>query len=272
MEDSKKILIDFFIRYGFQIIGAAIILGAGLVMARWVGRIIDRLLGRRDMEPPMRILIVRTISFVVIVFTLVLALDKLGVQVAPLVAGIGVAGVGVGLAMQGVLGNVVAGLTIIFTKPFRVGEYVDLAGVQGQVTSVELFSTVLLHADNSRVVVPNRKIVGEILHNYGAVRQLDLSVGVSYAANVDEVLAAVREIVSGHPRVLKEPAPVVGITSLGDSAITIAIKPWVSVSDYVAAQGELYQAIVKRFRAGGIEIPFPQREVRLLGKAPGESA
>src|SRR5882724_12419466 len=179
MEEPKKILIDFFIRYGFQIIGAAIILGAGFFVARWIGRIIDRLLGRREMEPPMRALIVRTISFVVIVFTLVLALDKLGVQVAPLVAGIGVAGVGVGLAMQGVLGNVVAGLTIIFTKPFRVGEYVELAGVQGQVTNVELFSTVLLHSDNSRVVVPNRKIVGEILHNYGAIRQLDLSVGVS---------------------------------------------------------------------------------------------
>jgi len=270
MDEPKKILIDFFIRYGFQIIGATIILATGAFVARWVGRILERLLGRREMEPPMRVLIVRTISFVVIIFTVVLALDKVGVQVAPLVAGIGVVGVGVGLAMQGVLGNVVAGLTIIFTKPFRVGEYVELAGVQGQVTNVELFSTVLLHSDNSRVVVPNRKIVGEILHNYGAIRQLDLSVGVSYATNIDEVLSAVRELLNSNRRVLREPAAVVGIAALADSAITLAIKPWVSVDDYVAAQVELYQAIVQRFRASGIEIPVPQRDVRLLRRAPVE--
>src|SRR5258705_7806359 len=149
MEESKKILIDFFIRYGFQIVGAALILGAGAFIARWVGRILERMLGRREMEPPLRILIVRTVSFIVIVFTMVLVLDKLGVQIAPLVAGIGVAGVGVGLAMQGVLGNVVAGLTIIFTSPCRVGEYVELAGVEVQVTNVYLLSTVHLHSDQS---------------------------------------------------------------------------------------------------------------------------
>src|SRR5260221_5576422 len=149
MEESKKILIDFFIRYGFQIVGAAIILGVGVVLARWVGSLLERWLGRKEMEPPLRILIVRTITFIVIVFTAVLALDKLGVQVAPLVSGLGVAGVGVGFAMQGVLGNVIAGLSIIFTRPFRVGEYVEIAGVQGQVTHVELFSTVLLHPDRS---------------------------------------------------------------------------------------------------------------------------
>ena len=264
MDDTKKVLIDFVILYGFQMIGAAIILAAGFLVARWVGKMLDRWLGRRDMEPPMRILIVRTISFMVFAFTAVLAMDKLGVQVAPLVAGIGVAGVGIGLAMQGVLGNVVAGLTIIFTKPFRVGEYVEIAGVQGQVTHVELFSTVLLHPDRSRVVIPNRKIVGEILHNYGTIRQLDLSVGVSYETNVTEALASVRELLGRNPRVLKEPAPNVGITALGDSAITVAIAPWVSVGDYGPAQAELYREIVERFRKSGIQIPLPQREVRVL--------
>jgi small conductance mechanosensitive channel len=194
----------------------------------------------------------------------VLALDKFGVQIAPLIAGIGVAGVGIGLAAQGVLGNVIAGLTIIFTKPFRVGEYIELLGVYGQVQSIELFSTTLTHPDRSRVVIPNRKIVGEILHNYGMIRQLDLNVGVAYSADLNRALAVVHEILNANPRVLKEPKAVVGIEGLADSAITLGVSPWVSVPDYGAVQLEIYQAIVEQFRARGIEIPFPQREVRML--------
>src|SRR5438093_9240740 len=122
-------------------------------------------------------------------------------EVTPLVASIGVAGVGIGLAMQGVLSNMVCGLAIIFLKPFRVGEYIELLGVHGQVTAIELFSTTLAHPDRSRVVIPNRKIVGEVLHNYGTIRQLDLSVGVAYQTNIKEALATLCELVAQNPRV-----------------------------------------------------------------------
>ena len=166
--------------------------------------------------------------------------------------------------MQGVLSNLVAGLTIIFTKPFRIGEYIELIGVNGQVTSIEIFSTTLLHADRSRVIIPNRKIVGEVLHNYGQIRQLDLSVGVGYGTDLNQALAVVRDILSKNVRVLKDPAAVVGVAVLADSSIGIAVKPWVSVADYGPAGGELNQAIVEHFRAGRIEIPFPQHEVRML--------
>ena len=126
----------------------------------------------------MRTLFVRVARIVILLMVLVVALDKFGFQIAPLVAGIGVAGIGIGFALQGVLGNVVAGLSIIFTKPFRVGEYVEVAGVHGDVSAIELFSTTLVHPDRSRIVIPNRKIVGEILHNFGAMRQLALTVQV----------------------------------------------------------------------------------------------
>lgn len=240
------------------------ILVAGLLLARWVGGLADRWLRKKPVEPPARLLIVRALRIVVLVFALVVALDKFGFQIAPLVAGIGVAGVGIGLAMQGVLSNVVAGLTSIFTKPFRVGEYVELLGVQGQVDRIELFSTTLVHPDLSRVVIPNRRIVGEILHNHGRIRQLALRVGVAYAADLPAALAAAREALAANPRVLKDPAPVVGIASLDDSAVTLGPGPWVAVEDVVAARGEVYQAVVERFRARGIAIPFPQREVRVL--------
>jgi small conductance mechanosensitive channel len=216
------------------------------------------------MEPPVRMLLTRIVRLLVVVLTLVVALGTAGMDVTALIAGIGVAGVGVGLALQGVLGNLVAGMTIIFTKPFRVGEYIEIAGVSGEVKQIEIFSTMLLHSDMSRVMVPNRKLVGEILHNYGQIRQLDLSVGVSYATDMDSALKIVREILAASPRVLKDPVPFVGIAALGDFSIQITIKPWTKVADYNPAQIEIYEAILNQFRANKIEIPFPQREVRMV--------
>jgi small conductance mechanosensitive channel len=148
-----------------------------------------------------------------------------------------------------------------------VGEHISLLGVEGDVLAIGLFSTQLVHPDRSRVVIPNRKIVGEILHNFSTIRQLNLTVGVGYTTNLNEALAIVREILAQNPGVLRDPAPAVGISQLGDSAITISINPWSTVVDFARVQGELNQAIIERFRAAHIEIPFPQREVRLLSTA-----
>ena len=258
------ILMEYVIRYGFQVLGAAIVFAAGLLVARWVGRLTQQWLDRQDMEPPVRMLLVKAVQIVILLFTVMAALGQLGVQIAPLLAGIGVAGLGVGLALQGVLSNVVAGLSIIFTKPYRVGEHISILGVQGDVVAIGIFSTTLLHPDRSRVVIPNRKIVGEILHNFGTIRQLELHVCVAYRTNVTEVLALLREMLAQNPGVLTDPAPLVGISELGDSAITISIKPWTSVVNFTRVQGELNQTIIERFRTAHIEIPFPQQEVRLL--------
>jgi small conductance mechanosensitive channel len=225
---------------------------------------VDRWLTRKAMEPPMSTLLVRIVRLIIFAMALVVALGTAGMDVTALIAGVGVAGVGIGLALQGVLGNLMAGLTIIFTKPFRFGEYIEIAGVQGQVTNIELFTTTLLHADHSRIVVPNRKIVGEILHNYGHIRQLELSVGVAYGTNINNALIIVRDVLARNARVLKEPVPVVGVTMLADSSINIAIKPWTAVGDYVVAQAEIYQDIIDQFRTNNVQIPFPQREVRML--------
>jgi len=263
----KDKLIEYIISHAGALISAIVIVVIGLLAARWIGKLMDRWLTRKAMEPPMRTLLVRIVKLLVIAMTLVVALGTAGMDVTALIAGVGVAGVGVGLAVQGVLGNLVAGLTIIFTKPFRVGEWIEIAGVSGQVKSIELFSTKLMHTDYSRVVIPNRKIVGEILHNYGNVRQLNLSVGVAYGTNLNDATAIVRRVLGTNPRVLKEPAPVVGVTMLADSSINIAVKPWVKVDDFVFAQAEINQAVAEQLRAANISIPFPQREVRLLNNA-----
>ena len=258
-------IITFLIQYGLQICGAIIIFCVGLLVARWLGNLTKNWLAKHKVELPLQTLIVRVVRLAIVALVLVLVLDKFGVPIAPMIAGIGVAGVGIGLAMQGVLGNVIAGLTIIFTKPYRVGEYIELLGVYGQVVEIELFSTVLVHTDRSRVVIPNRKIIGEILHNYGDMRQLDLKVGVAYSTNLTKALAVIDRILETNPRVMRDAEPVVGISELDHSSINISVQPWVSVPDFGPAQRELYQAIVDEFRAQQIEIPFPQRELRLLG-------
>jgi small conductance mechanosensitive channel len=260
----KDKLIDYVISHSGALVAALLVIIAGLLAARWIGGALNRWMERKAMEPPMRMLLVRIARLVVFALALVIALETAGMDMTILIAGFSVAGVGMGLALQGVLGNMVAGLTIIFTKPFRVGEYIEIAGVQGQVQTVTLFSTTLLHADRSRVVIPNRKIVGDILHNYGSVRQLDLSVGVAYGTDLNQAVGIVRNVLAQNPRVLKDPAPFVGVSMLADSSINIAIRPWTAVADFGVAQTEINQAVAEQLRAANVSIPFPQREIRIL--------
>ncbi len=233
----QTLILDLAIRYGFQVLGAFVLLLVGFMVGRWIGAAVDRRLERQRMEPPMRMLITRALRIVVLLLALVMALDRFGFQIAPLVAGIGVAGLGIGIAMQGVLSNLMAGLSIIFTKPFRVGEHIAVAGVHGDVISIEMFSTVLVHPDRSHVIVPNRKIVGEILHNFGTTRQLTISMVVAHDADLGLVLAQTRDVVASSARVLKDPPPAVGITQVSDGGIKVAAAPWVSAADVGPAEG-----------------------------------
>jgi len=265
LDQARRTAVDLAIQFGPKVLVAAAILAVGFYVGRWVGRFFERMLGRFELEPPVTQLLVRLVRVAVLALFLIMALQNLGVELLPLIAGLGVAGAGVALAMQGVLGNIAAGLTIIFTRPFRVGEYVSMVGEEGRVEEISLFTTVLGHPDRSQVVIPNRKIVGEILHNYGEIRQVEAVVGVAYGTDLNEALATIHEILGANPHVLSEPEPVTQVARLSDSAIDIAVKPWVKVDDYVAAGGEINKAIAEAFRDRGIAIPFPQREVRILG-------
>jgi small conductance mechanosensitive channel len=264
LEHAKEKIVDLSIQFGPKVLAAMLIMVIGFFAARWVAGIFQRWIGKLELEPPVRLLLVRVLRFVVMAMFAIMAVQQLGFELMPLIAGLGVAGAGIAFAMQGVLGNLFAGLTIIFTKPFRVGEYVSMIGVEGRVESIELFTTKLSHPDLSKVVVPNRKIVGEILHNYGQIRQLGVIVGVAYSTDLNAALAAVNDVLNQNQRVLKEPAPVVRVSMLADSSINIAVKPWVSVPDYGVTLGEVNKGIVEEFRKRNISIPFPQREVRLL--------
>ncbi|MFM1770795.1 MAG: Small-conductance mechanosensitive channel [Verrucomicrobiota bacterium] len=259
---------DLLLERGPNLVGAIIVLVAGFLLARFVVRMLTRWLEKRQMDPPVRMLLQRITWLLIMALFIMIALGTLGIAVGPLIALMSVAGVGVGLAMQGVLSNLVAGLLIIFTKPFRVGEYIEIIGCQGQVSVVDLFNTVLVHPDKSRVVIPNRKIVGEVLHNYGSIRQQDIQVGVSYRTDLAQAIAVIRQVLAGSPRVLKDPEPVVAVASFADSSINLAVRPWVNVSEFGQARTEIHLAIAEAFRQHRIEIPFPQRDVHLIPAPP----
>jgi small conductance mechanosensitive channel len=267
LDQVQSTAIDLGLKFGPKLLVACLILLAGHFAGRWVGKVIEGVLIKLDLDVTVRILLVRLARLLVLGLFAVMALQNLGVELLPLIAGLGVAGAGLALAMQGVLSNLAAGLTIIFTRPFRVGEYVSIVGVEGQVEVIGLFNTILSHPDLSRVVIPNRKIAGEIMHNYGQIRQVNVSVGVAYDSDLNQALASIDALLAANPHVLSDPAPLVQVATLADSSVNIAIRPWVSVEAFPTAAGEINKAVLEAFRAQGISIPFPQREVRLLGQA-----
>lgn len=267
LEQIQRVAIDLALQYGPRVMVAILIMLAGNYAGRWVGNVVNLSLKKFHLEPPVAQLLVRVVRVMVLALFAIMALQNLGIELLPLIAGLGVAGAGVALAMQGVLSNIVAGLTIIFTKPFRVGEYISIVGEEGSVDNISLFTTVLSHADQSQVVIPNRKIVGEILHNYGKIRQLDMVLAVGNSTQLDQAIATANTLLAASQYVLQTPKPVVAVSILNPGSVGIAVKPWVNVTDYGAAQAELSQALIKSFRQLGMIGSTPQYEVKLIERA-----
>jgi small conductance mechanosensitive channel len=267
IDQIRTTVLDLALKFGPKLLAALVILTIGYLVGRQVSRWLERALMHFDMEPPVRSLVVRIARVAVSLLFVIMAIQNLGVELLPLIAGLGVAGAGIALAMQGLLSNLFAGLSIIFTRPFRVGEYIGIVGEEGKVETITLFQTTLSHPDRSLIVIPNRKIVGEILHNYGKIRQLDVTVGVAYDTELNQALTVIQEVLRENTRVLHDMTPVIGVRLLADSSINIAVKPWVAVQDYGPAGGDINKSILEAFREHGIVIPYPQREVRLVQDA-----
>ncbi|MBM4006018.1 MAG: mechanosensitive ion channel [Planctomycetes bacterium] len=264
LQHLKNRAIDLLVEFGPNALSAIVVFVIGLFVSRAIARAVERGIARVEMEPPLRLLLLRIVRLAVMAIFVIMALQNLGVELLPLIAGLGVAGAGVALALQGVLGNAVAGLTIILTRPFRVGEYIDIHNEEGRVEAITLFSTMLSHPDRSIVIIPNRKIVGEILHNYGTLRQLNLSVGVAHDTDIGHALRVIDEVLGSNPRIMRDPAPVVRVTNLGDASVTIAVCPWTQVAEAGVASSEVLRAILEQFRTASVKILLPQREVRML--------
>jgi len=207
-----------------------------------------------------------TVRKIVMLVGIIVALDVLGVPVAPLVAGLGVVGFVVGFALQDTLGNFAAGIMILLYRPYDVGHYVEAGGTAGSVVDMTLVSTTFKTPDNKRVIVPNGAIWGGTITNYTAnpTRRVDMTMSIGYGDDIDEASRVIEEVVTAHPKVLEDPAPQVEVAELGDSSVDFVVRPWVDNADYWAVKFDLTRQLKQRFDEAGLSIPFPQRDVHVF--------
>ena len=261
--DIVHFILEFLVKYSFQALGGIIVLVLGWVVAKYVADFIKKLLDQRNMDVTVTKFVVGAIKLVIMSFAVIVALGKFGVEIAPLIAGVSVVGFGTSFALQGPLSNYASGATLIFTKPFKVGDIIEVAGVVGEVVDMKLPRTEIKTTDGDIVVIPNKHIIGEIIHNYSTFKRVELVVGVSYKADVEKAIAVIKDVIRNNPKVAKGKTPKVGISAFADSSVNILARLWCKQDDYLDVMFEVNQAIFKQFKANGIEIPFPQRDVHL---------
>lgn len=261
--------------YGLRVIGAILILVVGWILAGWGGRIADRGLSRiRACDDTLRHFVSSLVRYGILVFTGVAVLEKFGVATTSFVAVLGAAGLAIGLALQGTLSNVAAGVMLLVFRPFKAGDYIEAGGIAGTVKSVSLFISELSTPDNVRIVVPNAKLWNEPLKNYSAnpTRRQDFAVGIAYGDDIDTALAVLNRIADGDARILRDPEPMAVVTNLGESSVDLMLRVWCSADDYWTLKWDVTKAIKQGMDEAGITIPFPQREVRVVGGAVAENA
>jgi small conductance mechanosensitive channel len=245
--------------------GLAIFL-IGRALVGLIDKGIRRVMRARAVDPILESFIATFVYWALLAFVIIAAISKVGIQTASLIAVLGAAGLAVGLALQGSLANFAAGVLIVIFRPYRVGDWVEAAGVSGSVVQVQLLTTVLKSADNKQIVVPNGQIMNSIITNYSAhpTRRIDMLVGVSYDDDIETVRSTIRELVEADERILAEPACQIVVAELGESSVDINVRPWVDTDNYWPVKFDLTEKIKTRFDEVGISIPFPQRDIHIV--------
>lgn len=259
--------VDQIVDLGLNVVAAIAILVIGWVVAGWVERVVRSSAKRNErLDATLVMVLARIARWGVLAFTLIAVLDRFGVQTTSLVALLGAAGLAVGLALQGALSNVAAGVMILGLRPFRIGDAVDIGGSLGLVEDIGLFVTKLRTFEGVPVFMPNGRIWGNEIKNFSRAerRRIDLKIGVSYGDDLDHALAALLAVVAADARVLADPEPLVKVSGLGDSSVDLLVRVWTLPADFLATQMDLTKAIKQRLDAEGITIPFPQRDVHLI--------
>lgn len=252
--------------WGLKVLAALAIVILGRMVAGWIRRLSARGLGRATLDETLVPFLANLVYAGVLTFVILAALQVLGVPTTSAIAVLGAAGLAVALAFQGSLSNFSSGVLLLTFRPFRVGDFVEAAGVNGTVQEVGVFFSVLHTPDNIRIVMPNSKISGEVIKNYTTndTRRVDLVMGVGYDDDLDLAIRTIHEVLGEDDRVLEEPAPVVAVDNLGASSVDILVRPWVKSEDYWATKWALTKALKERLEAAGCNIPFPQRDVHLF--------
>lgn len=260
---SANLAADFLVKYSFQVLGGILILLVGLKLSHWLARAFLRFCDKRKMDVTLSRFLAGALRVVVMVFVIMIALEKFGITIAPLIAAGSALIFGGSFAIQGPLSNYAAGLSIIMGKPFVVGDTISVIGVSGVVEEVVLARTTLTTADGEKIYIPNKHIVGEVIHNSKGCKVVEAGVGISYSDDPEKAIQAIREALRRFPQVAETPAPQVGIKEFGDSSVNLRLRYWVPTRQYYQTQFDINLAVYKALQQAGVTIPFPQRDVHL---------
>lgn len=261
METVKTVGIGF----GGKLVVALVIFYVGRIVAKMIIRTVRRVMQAQEVDKILETFVCNLVYWLVMVFVIIAAINQVGIQTTSLIAIMGAAGLAIGLALQGSLSNFAAGVLIVIFRPYRVGDFVEVAGISGAVVQVQILTTVLKTGDNKQIVVPNAQIMDSIITNYSAneKRRVDMLVGVSYDDDLDKVRKTIKELIDADGRVLQEPECLIAVAELADSSVNFTVRPWVKTEDYWGVMFDLTEAIKKRFDQDGISFPFPQQDVHL---------
>lgn len=235
-----------------------------MVISLLVGGL-HRLMQKQGIDKTLETFVCNLVRMALLVVVVIAAIGALGVETTSFIAIFGAAGLAVGLALQGSLSNFASGVLIVLFRPYKVGDFIEGAGVIGSVEQVQILTTILKTGDNKQVIVPNSQIMNSIITNYSAnaTRRVDMVVGVSYGDDLDKVRNTIEELVAAEKRILEEPQCTIAVSALADSSVNFVVRPWVKTADYWPVTFDLTEAIKKRFDKEGISFPFPQRDVHL---------
>lgn len=266
IQEYLEVGMDLVIQYAGQIVLGLIIFIIGRWIAKSISSIAKKGFKKSDMDETLIGFLGTIIYSLLMVMVVIVALGVVGIQTTSFVAVLGAAGLAVGLALQGSLSNFASGVMIIIFKPFKVGDFVSAGGEAGIVEGISLFTTNMRTPDNKEVIVPNSAITSGSITNFTArdTRRMDLVFGVGYGDDIKKVKEVIWEVLNADDRILKDPAPGVGVLELADSSVNFAVRPWVKTSEYWDVFFDLNETMKQRFDAEGISIPFPQRDVHLM--------
>jgi small conductance mechanosensitive channel len=252
--------------WGLKVLGGLVVFVIGLMVAKSVRKGLVRLFDRTEMDVTLEKFLASLVYYLILAVVVVAALGMIGVQTASVLAMLGAAGLAVGLALQGTLSNVAAGVMLLLFRPFKVGDFVDVGGTAGTVDSIGLFATVLNTPDNVRIVVPNSGIYGGTIKNFSfnPIRRNDMVVGVSYDDDLQVAMDTIKGILDADERVLKDPAYQVAVSEMADSSVNFVVRPWCNTADYWALRFDLTRTFKEQLEAAGCSIPYPQRDVHLF--------
>jgi small conductance mechanosensitive channel len=256
------------VEFGIKAVIAILIFVIGRMIARLVTRGLHRVMQAREVDKILETFFCNLAYWAMMTFIIIAAISQVGIETTSLIAIMGAAGLAIGLALQGSLANFAAGVLIVLFRPYRVGDFVEAAGISGVVVQVQILTTIMRTGDNKLIIVPNGQIMSSIITNYSAneTRRVDLTIGVAYDDDLDKVRSSLQSLIDADTRILKEPECLIAVAELADSSVNFTVRPWVKTDDYWGVRFDLTEAIKKRFDKEDISIPFPQRDVHVYNK------